>query len=291
MPRSGRLTRLAAGASLALLLFLFQSGCRDYELESLWFAGPITIDGGSSEWRGALYYLEDEKASLGIKNNGEDLYMCLITQDPTLIRQTLSLGLVLWIDPAGGKRKSIGINYPIGARERVKMGRGSDPEGREPEQIRENLRKASLESLDKLRFLDPEGVVLDLRELDQLEGMEIAVKVSQGMFVYELRLPLISDPSLPFVLSLRTGQKIGMGLEIPKVDREEVWQSLGGGRGGSLPGGTTGGRSGGGMGGKGGRGGGGMRSRPGRGEGNIDQDLLEGIKIWSKIRLAIDPLS
>ncbi len=285
MFRSDPITRLAAGAFLALLLVLTQAGCRDYELDSLWLKEPITIDGDSSEWRGILYYLKDEKASIGIVNDRENLYVCLITQDPTLSRQALSMGLILWIDPAGRKDRSFGINYPIGARERFGMEPGRDPEGRDPEQIKEDVHKASLESLDELRFLDPEGLELDRMEIEQLEGMEIAVEVSQGMFVYELRLPFTVESRLPFALTLQTGQDIGIGLEIPKLEREEMQQSMGGGRGGSSRGGGTGSRAG------GGRGGGGKRGRPGASSGNFDQDLLKGKKIWATIHLAIDPLS
>ncbi len=288
MYRSGLLTRPAAGAFLALLLVFTQTGCGDYKLDSLWLTKSITIDGDSSDWRGSLYYLEDDKASIGFMNDGENLYMCLITQDPTLRRQALSMGLILWIDPAGGKDKSFGINYPIGARERFSMGPGRDPEGRDAEQIQEEVRRASLESLDELKFLDPEGLELDRMKLEQLEGMEIAVETSQGMFVYELRIPLISDQRLPFVLAVQTGQTIGIGLEIPKVEREEMRQSMRGQGMGGLPDGGTGGRSGGGKGGMGGRPGGGMGGRPGGGSGNFDQDLLKGKKIWSKIHLAID---
>ncbi len=153
------------------------------------------------------------------------------------------------------------------------------------EQIKEDVHKASLESLDELRFLDPEGLELDRMEIEQLEGMEIAVEVSQGMFVYELRLPFTVESRLPFALTLQTGQDIGIGLEIPKLEREEMQQSMGGGRGGSSRGGGTGSRAG------GGRGGGGKRGRPGASSGNFDQDLLKGKKIWATIHLAIDPLS
>ncbi|MFA9454613.1 MAG: hypothetical protein ACERK6_11945 [Candidatus Aminicenantaceae bacterium] len=288
MYRSGLLTRPAAGAFLALLLVFTQTGCGDYKMDSLWLTEPITIDGDSSDWRGALYYLKDDKASVGIRNDRENLYVCLITQDPTLSRQALNLGLILWIDPAGGKEKLFGINYPIGARENFRLGPGRDPEGLDPEQMQEELRNTSLESLHELRFLDAEGQELDRLELEQLEGMEIAVETSRGIFVYELRIPLISDQRLPFVLAVQAGQTIGIGLEIPKVDREEMRQSMGGGNGEGPPGGGTGGRSGGGMGGMGGRGGGGKGGRPGGGRENFDQDLLKGKKIWSKIHLAID---
>ena len=288
MYRSGRSIKTAAGALLALLLVLSQSGCGTYQLDSLWLTEPITVDGDSSDWLGSLYYLEEEKASVGFINDSENLYMCLITQDPDLRRRVMSMGLILWIDPVGGKDKLFGINYPIGARERFERGPDLDPEGRNPEQIREDVRKASLESLGELKFLNPEGLELERMELDQIEGMEIAVETLTGMFVYELKLPLTSDQRLPFVLDVRAGQSIGMGLEIPGIDREEIRKSMRGKGMGGPPDGGPGGRSGGGMGGMVGRGGDGMRGRTGGGRGNFDQDLLKGKKIWSKVHLASD---
>ena len=276
------MTRPAAGAFLALLLVLTQTGCGGYELDSLWLTKTITIDGDSSEWLGSLYFLEDDKASVGIMNDNENLYVCLITQDPTLRRQALSRGLILWFDPTGGKDKSFGINYPIGARESFRPGQGRDPEGRDPEQIQEELRKASLESLDELKFIDPEGQELIRMEVEGLEGMEIAVQASQGMFVYELRLPLSSVQHLPFKFDVRTGQTIGIGMEIPQVDMQEAQRAMaGGGTGGKAGGSGMGSRPGGGM-------GGGMRGRPGGGRGNFDPDSLKGKKIWSKVHLASD---
>ncbi len=282
MHRSGLLTRLAAGAFLALLLVLTQTGCGEYQLDSLWLSKSITIDGDSSDWLGSLYYLEDDKASIGIMNDSENLYVCLITQDPTFRRQALSMGLILWFDPTGGKDKSFGINYPIGAREGFRPGQGRDPEGRDPEQIQEELRKASLESLNELKFLDPEGQEMIRMEVEQLEGMEIAVQASQGMFVYELKLPLSSVQHLPFEFDVKTGQTIGIGMEIPQVDMGEARRSMEeGGMGGRAGRGGKGGQPGGGM-------GGGMSGRPGGGRGSYDPDSLKGKKIWSKVHLASD---
>jgi hypothetical protein len=112
--------------------------------------------------------------------------------------------------------------------------------------------------------------------------MEIAVQASQGMFVYELRLPLSSVQHLPFKFDVRTGQTIGIGMEIPEVDMREARRSMEeGGMGGRAGRGGKGGRTGGGM-------GGGMSGRPGGGRGSYDPDSLKGKKIWFKVHLASD---
>lgn len=123
------LLKPAVGAFWALLLVLSLPGCRDYAIESLWLTDAIQIDGDASDWKGSLYYLEEKKASVGIKNDTENLYVCLITQDPTRMRQATSLGMILWFDPSGGKDKQFGINYPVGqtADMRPRPQRGEQP--------------------------------------------------------------------------------------------------------------------------------------------------------------------
>ncbi len=265
--------RPAAGILTALLLALFHSGCETYEMDSLWTEDPVAIDGDSADWRGSLYYLEDEGASIGVKNDGQNLYICLLTQEPARNRLALNQGLILWFDPTGGKTKSFGIHYPIGAGGEFPPGPGKPRPDQDPEEMRERMRQARLESLDTLRILDRDGEETHRLKIDDLEEMEIAVHTSQSLFVYELKIPLSASERLPFKLQTTPGRTIGVGLEIPKMD--------GAGMRGTRPGGGMGGMPGG-----GGRGG-----RAGGGRGNFSPDALPGMKIWTKIKLASEEIS
>jgi hypothetical protein len=276
--------RPAAGIMTALLLALLHSGCETYEMDSLWLEDPVTVDGDSADWRGSLYYLEDEKASIGVKNDGQNLYICLLTQEPVRGRQALNQGLILWFDPAGGKAKSFGINYPIGAGGEFRPGQGMQRPDQDPEEMRERMRQARLDSLDTLRILDRDGEETHRLKKDELEEMEIAVQSSQSLFVYELKIPLNGTENQPFKFQAPPGRTIGVGLEIPKLDRAGMRGARpGGGMGGMPGGGGRGGRPGGGMGGRSGR--------PGGGRGAFNPDSLLGMKLWTKIKLASEEIS
>ncbi len=268
--------RPAAGIMTALLLALLHSGCETYEMDSQWRDDPVTIDGNYAEWRGGLYYLEDEGASIGIKNEGQNLYICLLTQEPLRSRQALNQGLILWFDPAGGKAKSFGINYPIGTGGEFQSGPGMPRPDQDPEEVRERRRQGSLESLGTMRILDRDGEEIHRLKTDDLEEMEIAVSTSQSLFVYELKIPLSASENLPIKLRTNPGRTIGVGLEIPKMDRAGMRGTRpGGGMGGMPGGGGRGGRPGGGMGG----GMDGRSGRPGGGRGAFNPDSALGMKI------------
>jgi hypothetical protein len=279
--KSQVLARPAAGTFLALLLVL-AAGCGDYEMDSLWLGdSEIVIDGNSSDWRGSLYYLDDEKASIGIKNDAEHLYLCLITQEPTRSRQAVSRGLILWFDPSGGKEKKFGINYPLGAGAGMRPGPGQRGQVRDPEKIRENREAAAAASLEELKFLDANGQELNLMKVEELTGMEIAAESTGGMFIYELKVPLRTPSDLPSVLGAQPGRILSIGLEIPKMDMPSMRGSRPGGGMGGRPGGRgTGGMPGGGM------GGGGRSGMGGGGRGGLNPDMSKGMKLWSKVLLA-----
>jgi hypothetical protein len=282
------LVRPAAGAFLALLLVLAFAGCGDYELDSLWLGdSAITVDGDISDWRGSLYYLEKEKASVGIQNDAEHLYICLITQDPTLSRQAVSRGLIIWFDPTGGKDKVFGINYPSGAGSGMRPQPGQRGQTPDPEQLGENLEAAAAASLEKLRFLDADGLELNEIKLENLTGeFAIAAESRGGMFIYELKVPLQQPSDLPSVLGAQPGRILGIGLEIPKMEMPSRGSRPAGGMGGRPGGGRTGGMTGGMGGGARGGGGRGGGMRGGGSRGNMSSNRSQGMKLWSKVLLA-----
>jgi hypothetical protein len=281
--RTLALIRPAAWVLAALLSALILGGCDTYEMDSLWLREPIQIDGDTADWEGSLYFIEDQSVSVGIKNDRDHLYLCLITHDPNRARQALGRGLILWLDPSGGENKAFGINYPMGGGRPPMPGKDREGMERDPEAEQETERPAVFESLNELKVLDPEdeGGSLTLK-LDELQGMEIAVQTSPNAFAYEIKLPLNTDDRLPFSFQTAPGRTIGIGLEIPEMDMENRLGPRPGPGGG--PGGMPGG--GGGMGGRPG----GMGRSGGR-PGGFDPDMFKGIKIWSKIHLATDATS
>ncbi len=80
------------------------------ELRSEWTANPIAVDGAYAEWSGRFTRIDEERSvALGVANDGANLYLCLVTRDLDVQTLIERVGFTLWIDPAGGAARQIGI--------------------------------------------------------------------------------------------------------------------------------------------------------------------------------------
>jgi hypothetical protein len=258
------------------ILVLCTVGCEEQELISNWLNREIIIDAKSDDWLDTLYYFESEMVSLGFFNDENHLYVCMLAEHPILQAQVVSQGFTLWFDPAGGKEKAFGIKFPIGMRSmREQMDFMRTQEG---EQDREKVRRAFEQSLANLEILGPGGTKKRI-PVEETKGIEIKARNETGLFVYELKVPLKPDEKHPFAIGADAGTAIGVGLEIPEIDRNEmrsVMQDRMGGQGGMPPGGG-GGRMGGMGGGMGRRGG----QRP---------KIPKGLDVWATLQLSLNQI-
>ncbi|MDH5745115.1 MAG: hypothetical protein OEZ52_16355 [Candidatus Aminicenantes bacterium] len=241
---------------LSFILFLFTFflvGCGLFEMDSKWRDRDIAIDGKSDDWLNAMMYLEEERISLGLLNDDNFLYICMIVDDPFIRGQIVRQGFELWFNPGGGKKKVFGIRFPIGMMEAemppeevrakdvpMKLDRGEQ----DPERLDQVLRR----QMDELEILGP-GKDESLRmPVEKAKGIEVKIEVASGVVIYELKVPLHLSEDLPFAIGAKAGDLIGVRLKIPKMDFGQVRRRMGGGMG--MPGGGRGGM-GGGMGGMG----------------------------------------
>lgn len=103
---------MRAGTSLASLAAAFGLACVNTpELESHWPAPEIAMDGAYPEWSGRLVRIDDDERSvaIGVANDSKNLYLCLVTRDLDVQTLIERLGFTLWVDPAGGTSRQIGI--------------------------------------------------------------------------------------------------------------------------------------------------------------------------------------
>lgn len=256
------------------ILMLFSVGCDEQKLSSSWLDREIVIDAKSDDWLDTLYYFESEMVSLGFFNDESHLYVCMLAEHPMLQAQVVGQGFTLWFDPAGGEEKTFGIKFPIGMQgTRGQMASGRTQEG---ELDRDKMRQAFEKSLADLEILGPAGTKRRI-PVEDAKGIEIKVRNETGLFVYELKVPLKSDDEHPYAIRTKAGSAIGVGLEIPEIDKDEMrnaMQGRMGGQGGMPPGGSRGGM--GGMGGGMGRRGG---QRP---------KMPEGLDVWASLQLALE---
>lgn len=262
---------------LGVFILVVLSACATLLINSDWKTDEVVVNGELDEWRGRLYFIEDENFSMGIRNDEQYLYLCFAADNQFIGGMIFARGLTFWFDPKGGKNKIFGIRFPIGISENRSEHLPLTEEERQT--FNDSLRQRTQE--DRERFMNnmlKEVVILDPEKdaeiqipIEELRGIELKIDAASGLFVYELRVPLTFDEGIPYAIGISPGQNLGVGIEIPKMDRSAM-------RGQRPPGGM-GGRGGmdrnmppGGMGGRGGFG-----SRPG---------IFNGMDFWVKIKLA-----
>ena len=107
--------RLSALFSILLLLTFLLVGCGSSQLElnSNWRDREITVDGKNTDWLGAMLFFEEDNVSVGLLNDENFFYICMIAEDQFMRTQMMRQGFTLWFDPDGGKEKTFGIKYPL----------------------------------------------------------------------------------------------------------------------------------------------------------------------------------
>lgn len=255
--------------SLALSVLI---GCSTLQLESTWKDRDITMDGKGGDWLGAKYYFEDSAISVGLINDDRYLYVSMMTENPMVRAQIMRQGLIVWLDPQGGKNKTFGIKYPLGRQGEDQEGERMDPGDMMDEMTREEMMQKLQETMTELEVLGSDEEVLGRMDIEDVRGIEVKMRNAGGTFVYELKVPLASSEEYPFALGVEPGDFIGVGFLSPKLQMLRPSGMRGGGR---MPGG------GGGMppGGGGGMGGPGM-------DGGMGRLMPRELKIWAKVQLA-----
>ncbi len=259
-------------ASILFFFAFFLAGCGTFKLKSKWLDREITVDGQSDDWLGAMMYMEEKNIPIGLFNDENFLYICMLAEDQFVRNQVMRQGVMLWFDPSGGKKETFGIKFPIGMQAGdVQMGR------RGGEQDPERFPKARRRSMTELEIFVP-GKDESLRmPKEDAKGIDIDVKGLSGMLVYELKVPLTHSEEHPYAIGAKAGSSIGIRLETLKMSRQRM-----GGRGGGMggKGGMGGGR--GGMGGRGGGMGGGMRG------GGMRPQMPKPLKVQAVVQLALN---
>jgi hypothetical protein len=271
------------GAALILLL----QGCgSSLQLTSRWSEHQIQIDGNLGAWSDSTLFVQKDDIRCGVLNDGEFLYVCLMSSKPNLGRQIMARGMTVWFDPNGGEKKTYGIRFPIG------MGRGempTRPDEEETDQRGNRVDAMSRQSLSDFEFIGPTEKDLQMVPRMAGQGVEIHLTSTPGRFVYELKVPLAYSSAHPYAIESRPGASIGVGFATNTFQRPAAAEGGGEGRGeGGGGGGVSGGGGGGGRGGRGGVGGG----RGGRGGGasaNRQSAANISFDFWTRVQMVEKP--
>ncbi len=258
--------RMVAISSILLLFTFLLNGCGNgkLELNSDWRDREITIDGKNADWLGAMLFFEEDNVSVGLLNDENFFYICMIAEDQFIRAQVMMQGFTLWFDPDGGKKKTFGIKYPLGMRASdLPMGMMRD------EQARERPREVPRKPMNELEILGSGKDEVKKMLIEEAKGIDINIEFSSGMLVYELKVPLIQSELHPYAVGAVAGSSVGLGLETAKIGRPDMRSGMSGGREEISPPGRM-------------RGGVGGRGMPGGRRPRMPRPL----KIWAVVQLA-----
>jgi hypothetical protein len=297
-------------------------------VESAWSAEAPVIDGKLADWPSPLVSLGSTQLSMGVRNDGSFLHVAFAASDPSARMILTAAGFTLWWDPAGKDKKAYGITVPpVDSFGRGMLGRGpgggppdqggqppdwqdpppqgpgKPPQGQQgdPAQQGQEGRAGgpggpggpALGAIKSIEVLGPGKD--DKRRLElayaRTIGIDAAVRMAEGVLVYELRVPLPVSEAQPYGVRSTPGATIGLGIETGKLQPPGGRGEEGGrgGMGGMPPGGGMGGGPpGGGGGGMGGGSRGGMGGGP-PGGGREGMRELKPIKVWTTVHLAKAP--
>jgi hypothetical protein len=271
--------------SLTVLLLLvtevfFINGCSSpQQLASRWSERPVVMDASLGEWTDSTVFHEKEGIRYAVANDGEFLYICLLSSKPNLGRQLMFRGMTVWIDPNGGEKKTIGIRFPVGGMGMGRPNMGEEQPEQAPEQRGNRFEEMERQALNEFEYLGPGEN--DRQRVSRLQGqgLEMHLTATPERFLYKLKVPLQYSLQHPYSAETHAGANIGVGIETNSAPRMAEGERGGEGRGegveGGRPGmgsGRTGGRS-------GGMGRGGQRTGGAPG-------AAVNLNIWSRVQLA-----
>ncbi|HLA68704.1 MAG TPA: hypothetical protein VJN65_03295 [Bacteroidota bacterium] len=189
------------------------SGCSSaVQLTSAWNDHAIIIDGSAADWGTSLMPVTGLPLALGVRNDGEFLYVCLSTQDPFVQAQILNGGLTVWFDPRGENEETFGIRFPL---------RGESPPHWNP---REPLTAAFqfLEpSFRELAILGPDDQQ-NLFSVLELKGIGVKLGALDNTLVYELRVPLRHSAEMRYAVGIIENQMVGIGFQTAEFGSDRL---------------------------------------------------------------------
>jgi hypothetical protein len=280
----GSLSAMFIGAILVAV-----TGYGHERLQSKRLDREITIDGASEDWDGALTNLGDRPISVGLLNDDEDLYLCLITDDRDLIRQVMMGGLTIGFEPSGEGEDAFWIVYPVGRG--APAGKMPRPEqrGERPEPGMTRPDSSFREATREVEFRGPGGRAARRVKVTGSGRVSLCSSGTEDAFVYELRVPLFGDDLHPEAVGAGPGGSVTIALETPEMERPERGEGMPGpgGRGGPPGGGGPRGEP------DDGFGGGGFGGGPGGGRGGMrggaPPSMTERLKAEDMVALAALP--
>jgi hypothetical protein len=202
-------------------LAIWQSGCKEERLASVWTTAAMSVDGYSSDWNDIPRTIfDDPRASIGVCNDSSRLYILFHINEPDLVLAAKRNGLTIWLTADGRKKKTFGLNYTSAIGAFYRSGRDA-PFGDTHEELVDSMR---------MRFQPPvpEGLALlygSERNRIPLHAQEAGVPVAGfqsegGGLTYEFSVPLVAAAT-QYGLDASLGATIMVGVELGGSGRDK----------------------------------------------------------------------
>lgn len=223
-------------------------------------ATPVALDGSDGDWNGQpMTYLQDSIRVLAAAHDDTDLYLMFRFADERLARRIAHFGVTLWLDGAGGHAKDFGIRYAGSAAVAEALHEGRDPGAGDFQLPPDASGSEGMPVPPKPgNIAVVRGGESDLRPETREQGPSATSAVSDGLYCYELRIPLAEIPGFTGGSDAKGITTVSLGIQLggPAFAGRGRGPAGRGGSSGGMggPGGGMGGRRG--MGGMGGRDGG-----------------------------------
>jgi hypothetical protein len=227
-----------AGLILSLLITVAQLCAQKNTTYSELPAKPVEVDGSSAEWREPFrYYDGASKLQFSFRNDSNNLYFCIKTNDELAERKMTASGLEFTIET--GKKTSATLTFPTPWQrsksqvpEGAEMGRGAQARAMK-------RRMASEIRLMKLKgFVNiPDGIY----SIDTLQGLKVALDWdSLGQLTAEYKIPYALLFDKADTAKFYTASIVLKGLDIPAGERVRSQPDQQPSANGDLEDGTTG---------------------------------------------------
>ncbi|MBN2206187.1 MAG: hypothetical protein JW742_02180 [Candidatus Aminicenantes bacterium] len=94
------------------LMAVIPAAAKDAPVRSAWAAEPVKVDGLDLEWTAAeLAVDKDTQAAYGFRNDGRNLYLVFIFNDPKSLSSIDATGMTVYSNAEGKKKKDNGIVF------------------------------------------------------------------------------------------------------------------------------------------------------------------------------------
>ena len=200
----------AVRAGVIVAVCLCVPACGSPTIQGRWKDREIKIDGDYRDWESSLYHFEDAGIYAGVLRDETYLYLCVSSSDPARVRQALHGGLTVWFDATGGRKKSLGIRFPVGA---------PGPAGERPPRTGPGSEPADSHGLLE-RFTGAQREIELLRDssapqrmlVADAAGFDVQIGLVDDVLTYELRIPLVASPESLCAIAASPVPMISVGL-------------------------------------------------------------------------------